>query len=321
MITQIIDPYHFHQRARQIRARVPVILSKWGLPPKFNRWRLTQDPATGLVVLFAVLNTRYIATHTATPFSDYFDPRLLHDLAKDLHVQVVSCNSDCLRYAFILDCGSLSKLPTHIDFPFLDSARLLVRVVYGNKPVPEVIEPQITPAPLIAADIVDDQALIRRGVAAFLKVLDDIKLKDDAASKLSAQGLPDVVLIDGEEFNKRVAEQNANWQRINHIRRLLGGNLLGGNLLGGKLEISKKMQQAMLYALVNGGKLCRYRGGFWAMENWRKGQYPWFGTSTIKALVSRGLMSYTAWQEGRKGRFPIAAVVSEPPNTQVQPTA
>jgi hypothetical protein len=85
--------------------------------------------------------------------------------------------------------------------------------------------------------------------------------------------------------------------------------LLGGDLLGDKLELSEKMQEAMLYAMDNGGKVCRYRGGFWAMENWCKGQHPWFGTSTVKALVSRGLMSYTEWQEGRNGRFPVAAVV------------
>jgi hypothetical protein len=96
---------------------------------------------------------------------------------------------------------------------------------------------------------------------------------------------------------------------------------LGGDLVDGDLEVSEKMQQAMLYALANGGKLRRYRGGFWAMENWRKGQYPWFGASTIRALVSRGLMSYTEWGEGSKGRFPIAAVVSKPPDEHVQPTA
>jgi hypothetical protein len=220
MITQMVDLNHFHQKARQIRARVPTILSQWGLPPKFNRWRLTQDPDSGMVVLFAILNTRYIATHTAAPFSDYFDPRLLHDLANDLHLQVVSCNSDGLRYAFILDRGQIDILPTHIDFPFLDGDRLLVRVVCSDQPVPEVMEPQITPAPPIPADLVDDLTLVRRGVGAFLKVFDDIKLKDDTASKLSAQGLPDVVVIDKEEFNKRVAEHKANRQRSNRIRRL-----------------------------------------------------------------------------------------------------
>lgn len=220
MITQMVDKYHFHQKARQIRARVPTILSQWGLPPKFTRWRLTQDPDSGMIVLFAVLNTRYIATHTSTPFSDYFDPRLLHDLANDLHLQVVSCNSDGLRYAFILDRGQIDMLPTHIDYPYLDGDRLFVRVVYNQEPLPEGIGPQMAPAPLIAADRVEDQTLVLRGVEAFLKVFDDIKLKDEAAAKLAAQGLPEVVVIDEEKFNKRVAEQKANRQRTKRLWRL-----------------------------------------------------------------------------------------------------
>jgi hypothetical protein len=189
------------------------------LLPKFSRWRLAQDPETGLVVLFAVLNTRYIATHTSASFSDYFDPRLLHDLANDLQVQIVSCNSDGLRYGFILDRGSVGKLPTHIDFPFLDGDRLRVGVVYNDEPVPGLINPQTMQAPPIIVEIVDDHTLVSRGVGAFLKVFDDIKLKDDAASKLSAQGLPDVVVIDAEGFNKRVAEHKVNLQRKNRLTR------------------------------------------------------------------------------------------------------
>jgi hypothetical protein len=311
MIIQRVDLNDFHKKARQIRARIPTLLSQWGLQAKFNRWRLTQDPDSGMVVLFAVLNTRYIATNNSAPFSDYFDPRLLSDLANDLHVQIVSCSSDGLRYAFILDRGKVDPLPTHIDYPFLDGDKLFVRVVYDNRPAPEIIEPQITPASVTDAEIVDDQTLVRRGVEAFLKVFDDIKLRGDASSQLSTQNLPGIVLINEDEFKKRVAGHEAKWQIANHIRQLLGGNI----------EISEKMHQAISYALVNGGKLCRYRGGFWAMENWRNGQHPWFGTSTVKALVSRGLMSYTEWQEGRHGRFPIAAVVSEPLNKHVQPTA
>jgi hypothetical protein len=209
MITQMVDLNQFHQRASQIRARVPVMLTHWGLLPKFTRWRLAQDPETGLVVFFAVLNTRYIATLTTTPFKDYFDPRLLHDLANDLQVQIVSCNSDGLRYGFILDRGSVGKLPTHIDFPFLDGDRLRVGVVYTDESVPGLINPQSVQAPPIIVEIVDDHTLVSRGVGAFLKVFDDIKLKDDAASKLSAQRLPDVVVIDAEGFNKRVAEHRA----------------------------------------------------------------------------------------------------------------
>jgi hypothetical protein len=220
----MVDLNQFHQRARQIRARVPVILSQWRLLPKFTRWRLAQDPETGLVVLFAVLNTRYIATHTSASFSDYFDPRLLHDLANDLQVQIVSCNSDGLRYGFILDRGSVGKLPTYIDFPFLDGDRLRVGVVYNDEPVPGLINPQTMQAPPIIVEIVDDHTLVSRGVGAFLKVFDDIKLKDDAASKLSAQGLPDVVVIDAEGFNKRVAEHKVNLQRKKppHATRQIG---------------------------------------------------------------------------------------------------
>jgi len=182
--------------------------------PRFKRWRLTQDPDTGMIVLFGILNNRYIAAHTSISFSNYFDPRLLHDLANELQVQVVSCNSDSLRYAFILDRGSLGKLPTHIDFPFQDGDKLFVRVVYEDKPSPEMIQSQITP------DVVDDHALVHEGVGAFLKVFDDIKIRDDAALHLSAQKTPDILVIDEGEFNKRVAEHEAIRQRHKRIGKL-----------------------------------------------------------------------------------------------------
>lgn len=315
MITKTIDPHHFDQKVRRIRTQASTVLKKWGLLPRFKRWRLTQVPSTGMVVLFGILNNRYIDRHTSIPLSKYFAPRLLRDLADELQVQVVSCNTAGLRYAFILSRGQIDMLPTHIDYPFIADDKLLVRVVYSYEPVAQVIESQFAPAGLVAADVVDDQTLIRRGVEAFLEVLDDIKLRDDAALKNSGQGLPDVVVIDEDEFNRRVAELNVNRRRINHIRRLMGIDLETGNL-----ELSKTMQQAMLYAMVNGGKLRRYRGGFWAMENWRHGQFPWFGTSTVEALVSRGLMSYSEWRDGRKGRFPVAVVVSKLPNKPEQLT-
>jgi len=161
-----------------------------------------------MVVLFGILNNRYIATHTSIPFSNYFDPRLLHDLATELQVQVVSCNSDGLRYAFILDRGELGKLPTHIDFPFIKNGKLLARVVYSDNP------PSM-PAPPVDIATVDDHSLVQQGVGTFLKVFDDIKLRDEAASQLSAQNLPDIVIIDEDEFIKRVAEHEANQQKTN----------------------------------------------------------------------------------------------------------
>ena len=214
MIAQPIDPQNSVQKIRHIKAQVATVLTKWGLLPRFKRWRLTQDPDTGMIVLFGILNNKYIATHTSIPFSNYFDPRLLHDLANELQVQVVSCNSDGLRYAFIVDRGQLGKLPTHIDFPFIDNGKLSVRVVYDKTP-------QSVPTPPVDAAIVDDHARVHEGVGAFLKIFDDIKLRDDAALPHAAQVPPEIVVIDEDEFNKRVVEHEANRLKIKHIRKLL----------------------------------------------------------------------------------------------------
>src|SRR5689334_867150 len=157
MIAQTSNRNLLNQKSRQIRDQVSAILTNWGLLPRFKRWRLTQDPDTGMVVLFGILNNRYIATHTSIPFGDYFDPRLLHDLANELQVQVISCVSDGLRYAFILDRGQFGKLPTHVDYPFVDNGKVLVRVVYDEKPEPLAS----LPADLAA---VDDHTLVREGV-------------------------------------------------------------------------------------------------------------------------------------------------------------
>jgi hypothetical protein len=214
MTTQAIDPQHYTQETRRIRSQVSKVLTKWGLLPRFKRWRLTQDPDTGMIVLFGILNNRYIATHTSIPFSDYFDPRLLHDLANELQVQIVSCNSDGLRYAFILDRGQLGKLPTHIDFPFIDNGNLLVRVVYSDSP-------QSVPVPPVDAAVVDDHTLVHQGVGAFLKIFDDIKLRDNAAEQIAVKKLPEIVIINEDEFKKRVAEHEADRQRVKRIRKLL----------------------------------------------------------------------------------------------------
>jgi hypothetical protein len=213
MTIQTIDPQQYGQKTRRIRAQVSAVLTKWGLLPRFKRWRLTQDPDTGMIVLFGILNNRYIAAHTSVPFSDYFDPRLLHDLANELQVQVVSCNSDGLRYAFILDRGQLGRLPTHVDFPFIDKGKLSVRVVYGDSQQP-------IPNPPVDAAMIDDHRFVRQVAGAFLKVFDDIKLRDDAALLLSAQDPPDIVIIDEGEFNKRVAEHEVNRQRVKRIKDL-----------------------------------------------------------------------------------------------------
>jgi hypothetical protein len=216
MITQTNNGNPFNRKARQVRDQVSTVLTNWGLLPRFKRWRLTQDPETGMVVLFGILNNRYIATHTAIPFGDYFDTRLLHDLADALQLQVISCISDGLRYAFILDRGRFGKLPTHVDYPFIDNGKVLVRVVYGN---------ESESAPTVPADIttVDDHTLVHQGVGAFLKVFDDIKLREHAAQHY-APHLPELVVIDEAEFKKRLAEQEVDRQRSKHIGKLFNSN-------------------------------------------------------------------------------------------------
>ncbi len=213
MITQAIEPHHFDQKTQLMKSQVSAVIKKWGLLPRFKRWRLTKDPSTGMVVLFGILNNKYIAAHTSIPFSDYFDPRLLHDLANELQVQVVSCNSDGLRYAFILDRGNLGKLPTHIDFPYIDNDKLMVRVVYSD-------DLQTVPVPPGKTGSVDDHTLVHQGVGAFLKVFDDIKLRDDIALQFSSKTLPDVLVIDEDSFKKRVEEHEADRQRSKRLKML-----------------------------------------------------------------------------------------------------
>lgn len=208
-MTRTIDQENFDHETQRIRVGVAKVLKKWGLPPRFKRWRLAKDPGTGMVVLFGVLNNGYLAAHTAIPFTDYFQPGLLHDLANQLQVQLVSCNADGLRYAFILDRGELDALPSHIDFPYTENGKLAVRVAYSGDPVHEQAPP-----------VVDDYTKVHQSVGAFLKVFDDIQLKNDAARQLAAQALPAVVVIDEGEFNRRVAEQEAARRRSKHIREL-----------------------------------------------------------------------------------------------------
>lgn len=211
-MTRTVEQEDYDHETQRIRVGVSKILKKRGLTPRFKRWRLAKDPDSGTVIFFGVLNNGYIAAHTSIPFRDYFDPALLRDLANQLQVQVVSCNTDGLRYAFVLDHGRLDHLPTHVDFPYVEDDKLSFRVVYPDTPPSR-------PASAIDTAIADNNA-IQRGAQAFLKVFDDIQLKNDAAALLSVQLSPDIAVIDEAEFHRRVAEQEAEWRRSKHIREL-----------------------------------------------------------------------------------------------------
>lgn len=217
-MTQVIELHPMDQKARQIKAGVSTVLTKWGLLPRFKHWLLTQDPGTGMIVLFGVLNHGYIAEHTSIPLSDYFDPRLLHDLENELQVQVVSGDSDGLRYAFILDRGRFEGIPVHTDPSLLDDDKLLVRVVYGAIP-------QSVPATPVDTALIDEEFMVRHNVSALVKFFDNTVYEEDAAIQFVAQKLPGIVVIDEEEFNKHAAEHEANRQRSNRIKALLDASL------------------------------------------------------------------------------------------------
>lgn len=75
------------------------------------------------------------------------------------------------------------------------------------------------------------------------------------------------------------------------------------------------MEVTLEVAAKFGGKLIRRPGGFWTHEGCKiesgTGLPMWHvGTPTIFALVSRGKLEYSAWQPGRKGSFPIEAILA-----------
>lgn len=202
MITRRVDPQHFVLRARQIQAQIPIILSQWGLVSKFKRWRLAQDPETGTVVLFGVLNNQFIATHTTTPFSNYFDPRLLCDMAKELHVPIIPSANDGLRYAFILERGQVREPPASVEEPFImhiSDDGLPTSGVQTNFVEIRIETSQSNiPAPL------DPHTVIHQRLDRFLKIAEALDAQDKAT-----QPMPDILLADEAEFEQKLAEYEA----------------------------------------------------------------------------------------------------------------
>jgi hypothetical protein len=62
------------------------------------------------------------------------------------------------------------------------------------------------------------------------------------------------------------------------------------------------------------GKLVRYPGGYWAAEHWERWITPWYGTSTIEALVKRGSCQYAEWKDGKAGKFPVVVELKKESN-------
>jgi hypothetical protein len=135
MVTPMFDPHYFSKKAKQIRAHVSTALTERGLLPKFTGWRLAQDPSTSLVVLFGILNDKYIAAHTQTGLDAYFDPGLLHDLATDLQIQVIPSRRDGLHYAFVLYQGELGQQIVPLDFSDLQPHEPPAGQIGNHKPL------------------------------------------------------------------------------------------------------------------------------------------------------------------------------------------
>lgn len=82
-----------------------------------------------------------------------------------------------------------------------------------------------------------------------------------------------------------------------------------------KTELSGVMAAALVAITEWGGSTVRHAGGYWTstkttlMVALSTGEH--VGAPTIAALEARGYLEYTAWQTGKKNRFPIAAKLTE----------
>lgn len=74
-------------------------------------------------------------------------------------------------------------------------------------------------------------------------------------------------------------------------------------------ELSPTMKEAVEHARQHGGKLVRLPGGFWTAPD--APIKPWWGTTTVQALVTRGAAAYTKYQEGANGKFPVEATITD----------
>ena len=74
------------------------------------------------------------------------------------------------------------------------------------------------------------------------------------------------------------------------------------------MTLTSVMRQCVAGMRQYNNMIDRYPGGFWRCGS--TGGLT-FGTSTVEALVGRGIAEYTEWRDGRKGRFPIRARLAQ----------
>lgn len=223
MTMQTVDPNYLNRKARQIKARIPILLSQWGLVPKFKRWRLAEDPATGMVVLFGELDSKYIVAHTTTSFNDYFDLRLLRDMETDLQVQVISSNNEKeipnpLYHPNIPPGQEVEYNPKYLLSPQIpvgtdqEGLRYAFILKGGQPPITRDATaiastlPSETPENDEYSPLIGDHTLLQQRLIKFLKITKALQF----TNKNSAQPLPDVLLMDAAEFNQQMTNYNLN---------------------------------------------------------------------------------------------------------------
>lgn len=75
-------------------------------------------------------------------------------------------------------------------------------------------------------------------------------------------------------------------------------------------ELTDTMRRAIKFAQQHENYLVRYPGGEWMQgTSMRVGPPRKFGATTVQALVDRGIMTYTVWKAGKRGQFPIEAML------------
>jgi hypothetical protein len=76
--------------------------------------------------------------------------------------------------------------------------------------------------------------------------------------------------------------------------------------------LTPTMKRCLKHMAASNGRLIRYAGGYWASQAWERWKAPWFGASTIEALINRGLAEYTRWKPSTRypgGKFPIEVML------------
>lgn len=80
------------------------------------------------------------------------------------------------------------------------------------------------------------------------------------------------------------------------------------------MKMTKTMHQLVQFMKENGGEVYRHPGGFWGRREGYGYLQHSFGTSSVEAIVTRGVAAYTEWKDGKRGRFPVVARLSSTEN-------